>query len=341
MNQRIVIPEPGVVVIEDAPMPEIKPGEALLKVLYGGICGSDLGTYRGTFAYVEYPRIPGHELAVEILEAPANAYGVAKGGLATVNPYFNCGHCYPCRSGRVNCCTGNQTMGAQRNGGFCRYIAMPVERVYPGDSLDARQLALVEPFCISYHGIKRANIQPGEKVLIVGAGTIGVLAMLAAKHFGAEAYVADIAPEKLKHAEKLGAAKTFVNSSPEALNAWAMETTNGDGFPVTVEAVGLASTFQNCIDAVAFSGRTVLIGVSKQRLDFEFTLIQKKELAVFGSRNAVKDDFSDIIGIMQNTGFDPDAVVTDVYSFEQAPQAFSDFSSMAGQKLKVLLDFQK
>ena len=339
-NQRIVITEPGVVVVEDAPMPEPGPGEALLKVLYGGICGSDLGTYRETFAYVSYPRVPGHELAVEVVSAPANDRGVEPGTLATVNPYFNCGKCYPCRTGHVNCCTGNETLGAQRDGGFMRYLAMPVERVYPSPGLGPRETALVEPFCISYHGIRRAEIQPGEKVLVMGAGTIGVLAMLAAKHFGAEVHVADVAQGKLDHAKKLGASGTFLNTSPEALAAWVGEITGGDGFPVTVEAVGMPSTFQDCVDSVAFAGRVVLIGVSKKTLDFNFTLIQKKELAVFGSRNAVARDFREVMELLRQSGLKADAVVTDVYRFEDAAKAFKDFSDHAGEKLKVLVDFQ-
>ncbi|MCD8351969.1 MAG: zinc-binding alcohol dehydrogenase family protein [Planctomycetaceae bacterium] len=340
MNERIIITKPGEVGIEAAPMPTPGPNEALLKVLYGGICGSDLGTYRGTFAYVQYPRIPGHELAVEVVEAPQGST-LAPGTLATVNPYFNCGTCYPCRSGRVNCCTGNETLGCQRDGGFARYIAMPVERIYPAPGLDAKQTVLVEPFCISYHGVKRAAIQPGEKVLVVGAGTIGIMAMLSVKHFGGVPYVADVAPDKLVKATAMGAAGTFLNTSPEALAAWTAETTGGDGFAVTVEAVGLAATFQDCIDSVAFSGRTVLIGVSKQTLDFNFTLIQKKELAVFGSRNAVKSDFNEVMNIIRAGGLPADGVVTDVYPFAQAAEAFREFSDHAGEKLKVLLDFQK
>ncbi|MDR3077520.1 MAG: alcohol dehydrogenase catalytic domain-containing protein, partial [Planctomycetota bacterium] len=294
MNQRILIPEPGKVVVEDIPMPRPGPGEALLKVLYGGICGSDLGTYRGTFAYASYPRVPGHELAVEVLEAPDNPQGVAKGTLATVNPYFNCGQCYPCRVGRVNCCVGNQTLGAQRDGGFCRYLAIPVERVYPSRGLGARETALVEPFCISYHGVKRAAPARGEKILIIGAGTIGVLALLAARRFGAEAYVADVAAPKLENAGRLGAAGTFLNVSPPALREWTERITGGDGFAVTVEAVGLPATFADAVAAAASAGRVVVIGISKQPLpEFDFTVIQKKELAILGSRNAVRQDFSE------------------------------------------------
>lgn len=338
-NKKVIIPQPGEVVIEDAPMPEPGAGEALLKVLYGGLCGSDLGTYKGTFVYAAYPRVPGHELAVEVLSAPAGS-GLKAGDLATVNPYFNCGKCYPCRTGRVNCCTKNETMGAQRDGGWLNFITMPAERVYPAKGLSAKAAALVEPFCISCHGVKRANIQRGEKVLVLGAGTIGILAMLSALHFGAEVYVADIAPAKLAHAEKLGAAGTFVNASPEALAKWVAETTNGEGFPVTVEAVGLPATFLDCIHSAAFSGRMVQIGVSKKSVDFDFTLLQKKELAVYGSRNAVKSDFMEVMEIMRTSGFSADSVVTDVYPLAQTGVAFKEFAEKGGEKLKVLVDFQ-
>ena len=149
----IYIEEPGKVVIREIEMPRRKSGEALLKVLYGGICGSDLGSYRGTFAYFAYPRIPGHEFAAEIVEIDDNDRGLKPGMIVTCNPYFNCGHCYSCERGIVNACMDNQTMGCQRDGAFCEYITMPIERVYDGKGLPPKVLAAIEPFCISYHGV--------------------------------------------------------------------------------------------------------------------------------------------------------------------------------------------
>lgn len=168
----ICIEAPGQVVIKEVEKPVRKPGEALLKMLYGGICGSDLGSYRGANAYVSYPRVPGHELAAEIVEIDENDQGLKPGMIVTCNPYFNCGSCYSCKRGLVNACTDNQTMGVQREGGFAEYITMPIKRIYDGKGLPAKVLALIEPFCISYHGISRANVQKGERVLVVGAGTI-------------------------------------------------------------------------------------------------------------------------------------------------------------------------
>ena len=311
---------PGQVEIKDVEMPVRKEGEVLLKLLYGGICGSDLGSYRGTFAYFDYPRIPGHEFSAEVIEADENnAYGIRKGMIVTCNPYFNCGHCYSCQHGTVNACMDNQTMGCQRDGAFQEYITMPIERVYDGKGMDAKTLAAIEPFCISYHGVSRANVKEGDKVLVVGAGTIGVLAAIAAKAKGASVYISDVSAGKLEMAKDFGVDGTLLNDSPENFEKRVNEITDGNGFDVTIEAV--------------------LIGVGKKNLDFNFTLIQKKELNVYGSRNALKKDFLELIDIV-NAGKAPlEKIITNVYPFDEAAKAFEDFANNPGDMLKVVFDF--
>ena len=345
----VYINAPGQMEIREAEMPVRKPGEALLKLLYGGICGSDLGSYRGTFAYFSYPRIPGHEFSAEIVEVDDNAYGLKKGMIVTCNPYFNCGHCYSCSRGIVNACMDNQTMGCQRDGAFSQYITMPLERIYDGKGLSPKVLAAIEPFCISYHGVHRANIQPGEKVLVVGAGTIGVLAANAAKAMGAEVYLCDVAQAKLRYAmDTFGFAGTILNDHPGALTEAVQQITGsvdvqgapvGYGFDVCIEAVGLPSTFQDCIDAAAFGGKVVLIGIGKQNLDFNFTMIQKKELHIFGSRNAKKQDFLDLIDLVAAGKVDLEKIITHTYKLADIPQAFADFDRNAANMLKVMIDF--
>ena len=337
----ILMPDPGKVIITEMENPTPKPGEALLKLLYGGICGSDLGSYRGANAYVVYPCIPGHEFSAEIVEIGENDRGLKPGMIVTCNPYFNCGHCYSCERGLVNACTDNQTMGVQRQGAFSQYITMPVERIYDGKGLSPRTLALIEPFCISYHGVTRGQVKPGDKVLVVGAGTIGVLAAVAAKAKGAEVTICDVAPEKLDYAyQTFGLAHKLLNASPEAFAAGVAELTQGNGYDVTIEAVGMPETFQNCIDAACFGGRLVLIGVSKRNInDFFFTIIQKKELNIFGSRNALKSDFLELIELVRSGAVDLEKIVTNEYAWTDAPQAFAEFSANAGKMLKVVLNF--
>lgn len=347
----IYIEAPGRVTIKEIEKPVRKQGEALLKVLYGGICGSDLGSYRGTFAYFEYPRIPGHEFAAEIVEIDENEKGLKPGMVVTCNPYFNCGKCYSCKRGIVNACMDNQTMGCQRDGAFCEYITMPVERIYDGKGLSPKVLAAIEPFCISYHGVQRAGIRPGDKVLVIGGGTIGVLAANAAKALGGEVYLCDIpqAKEKLARSQEIfGFSGTLINEGTESMKKAVKEITGsvtaggsemGYGFDVCIEAVGLPSTFQDCIDCAAFGGKVVLIGVGKKNLDFNFTLLQKKELKVFGSRNAMKKDFEELIDLVKNGRVDLEKIITNVYDFQDAAQAFEDFSSKGGSMLKVGIDF--
>ena len=335
----VFIENPGKAVIRDIPRPARKPGEALLKLLYGGICGSDLGSYRGTFAYFSYPRTPGHEFSAEIVEIDENDRGLKPGMVVVCNPYFNCGECYSCKHGLVNACMSNQTMGVQREGALSEYITMPLERIYDGKGLEPMVLAIIEPLCISYHGVKRAGVKGGDKVLIVGAGTIGILAAVAAKQKGAEVYIADVSRVKLDYAREFGVDGVVLADGPEAYERAVKEITGGNGFDVTIEAVGLPSTFQNCIDAAAFGGRMVLIGVGKENLDFNFTMIQKKELNVFGSRNALKPDFLELIDLVKEGKIPLKKIITDVYKFDQAPRAFQELNENAGRMLKVMIDF--
>jgi 2-desacetyl-2-hydroxyethyl bacteriochlorophyllide A dehydrogenase len=335
----IVIKAPGVVEIVEREMPRPKEGEALLKVLYGGICGSDLGSYNGTFAYFSYPRTPGHELSARIEKIGQNNRGLKEGMVVTCNPYFNCAHCYSCEHGLINACMDNQTMGVQREGAFSEYIPMPIDRIIDGKGLAPHLLTLVEPFCISYHGVKRAHVRKGDNVLIVGSGSIGILAAFSAMSKGAKVYMADISAQKLEKAQSLGVDGVILNSSPGEFNDQVGRITHGNGFDVCIEAVGLPSTFLNCIDAACFGGRVVQIGVGKRNADFNFTLIQKKELNLYGSRNSLTEDFTELIDVVLAGGLPLEQIITNTYPYLDAAKAFKDFSENTGDMLKVELDF--
>ena len=332
----IVIPEPGKVEVKEMDKPVLQQGEAILKVLYGGICGSDMGTYKGTFLYASYPRIPGHEFSAEVVEVADNDYGIKPGMIVTANPYFNCGKCYSCRRGFVNCCTSNHTLGAQRDGIFRQYYSMPIERIYDGKGLDALTLSMIEPFCISYHSVQRTAVKQGDKVLVVGAGPIGLFAVMAAVLKGAEVYVSDVMQSRLDKALSLGA-KGIIRTDKEDFAECVKSITNGDGFDVCIECAGLPQTFQNCIDAAAYRGRVGLVGVSKQKLDFAFTQIQTKELDIFGSRNALKKDFVELIDLVRSGKCDVKKIITDVYELENAENAFKEMRDDPSNRLKSVI----
>ena len=333
----ISIVKPFETEIRDLPMPEPGAGEALLRVLYCGICGADLASFTGNQPFTTYPRIPGHEFSAQIVSVPENDRGLKPGDLVTCNPYFNCGSCYACRKGRVNACMDNRTMGVQRDGAFCEYIRMPVERIIPGGGLSARQLALIEPFAISRHAISRGEIHPGDRVLVVGAGPIGLFALLAAKARGAEVTVCDLLRGRLNKALAFGADHA-VPAGPEEAARYA-EITDGNGFDVCVEACGQSVTFLKCIEQACHGASVILIGNGKTETTFLHSVLLKKELNVFGSRNAYTADFEDLIRLVASGEIPVTDMISAEYDFRDAPAAFEALAHNDGSLEKVLLRF--
>ncbi|MBR6322120.1 MAG: zinc-binding alcohol dehydrogenase family protein, partial [Lachnospiraceae bacterium] len=315
------IAAPGSIEITELPMPVPEENEALLQILTCGICGSDVASFTGNQPFTSYPRIPGHEFSARIVSLPDSYAGPLKpGDIVTANPYFNCGHCYACKRGHVNCCHDNQTMGVQRDGAFCEYVAMPVGRIYPGMGLSADQLALIEPFSIGYHALSRCEVGLRDKVLIIGAGPIGLFALISAKSRGAEVHVADLLPGRLEKAKAFGA-DGVINSGKESLAEYTAAHTEG-GFDICVEACGAPETFLDCIDNCAFAGKLILIGNGKRETTFLHSILLKKELNVYGSRNSLPEDFRALIRLVAEGKADPLPMVSAVYPAERTAEAF-------------------
>lgn len=333
----VLINKPFEIAVTDTPEVKANEGEALLKIMYGGICGADVASYTGNQPFTTYPRIPGHEFSAQIVTIPENDRGLKPGDIVTANPYFNCGECYSCKRGFVNCCTDNKTMGVQRDGSFCEYVSMPVERIYDGKGLSAKQLALVEPFTISYHAVNRGKVKAGDKVLVVGAGPIGLFALISAINKGAEVYVADVLDGRLQKALDFGAAGV-INSAKTDIKAETEKITAGNGFDVCIEACGQSVTFLNCIDCAAFAGTIILIGNGKKETTFLHSVLLKKELNVFGSRNSLKSDFMDVIDLIASGKVDVMKMVSDIYPMERADEAFKALANNKGELCKVLVN---
>lgn len=335
--KKIQVGVPHAMTVVDAEIPAPTRGEALVRVLYAGICGSDVQTYTGNQPFATYPRVPGHEWSGEIVKINGDPTALQVGQLVTGNPYFNCGTCYPCRRGRVNCCESNETMGVHRDGAFQQYITMPVSRLYPADGLDPRHVAMVEPFSIGWHAMNRARVGSEDTVLILGAGAIGMLTMLSALARGARAHIADVLPERLQIARSLGATSA-ANLTEVSVADLVGEATGGDGFDVVGEATGLPVSFLNAIEASAFGGRIALIGNGKREVSFNQSLLIKKELDVLGSRNSL-DAFTPLIELLQAGDVDVDPVLTSVVPVEQAMDAMVDLIEHAERNVKVLIEF--
>ena len=332
----VYIEKPGKIELVDKEKPVPKKGEALLKIKYCGICGADVATFTGNQPFTTYPRIPGHEFSAEIIEIEENNLGLKVGDIVTANPYFNCGSCYSCNRGIVNACTSNETMGVQRDGSFAEYITMPIERIYSGKGLSAKTLALIEPFSIGYHETKRGNIKPDHKVLVIGAGAIGIFAAISAKLKGATVYISDVFEKRLENALKFGIDGT-IDVSKENLEEKTKELTNGNGFDVCIEAVGQSSTFLDCINCAAFGADIILIGNGKKETTFNHSILLKKELNIYGSRNALKSDFLELIDFISSGKISVDGIVSDIFDKEDALKAFDSLVHNDGSKFKVLV----
>lgn len=335
--KKVQVSTPGEIAVVEAEVPTPGPGEALVRIRYAGICGSDLQTFTGNQPFASYPRVPGHEWSGEVVEINGTAEGLRVGQLVTGNPYFNCGTCYSCRRGLVNCCESNETMGVHRDGSLQEYITMPLGRLYPADGLDPKHVAMVEPFSIGWHAMVRARVTEGEKVLVLGAGAIGMFTMVSALARGAEVHIADIVPERLRIAEELGAASA-VDLSEVSITDLVERATGGDGFDVVGEATGLPVGFLNAVEASAFGGRIALIGNGKREVTFNQSMLIRKELDVLGSRNSL-DAFGPLIQLLQEGRVDISPILTSVVPASGTVDAMQDLLEHAERNVKVLVEF--
>lgn len=333
----IHVTTPGEVDVVEVEDPRPRPGEALLRVRYAGICGSDVQTFRGTQPFASYPRVPGHEFSAEILEINGSSEDLAVGDVVTGVPYFQDGTCYSCRRGLINACERNETMGVHRDGAFQELITMPLERLHRARGVDTRDLAIVEPFSIGYHAVLRADVAEGERVLVLGAGAIGLLTMIAARTRGAEVWIADVVASRLEVATTLGAAGT-VDLAQETVDSVVQAATGGDGFDVVFEATGLPISFLNAIEAAAFGARLVLIGNGTREVTLNQSELIKKELDVLGSRNS-KGVFETLIDLLERGVVDVSPLRTKIVPLTEAKQALEDAAAGATDDIKVLIEF--
>lgn len=333
------ISQPGETDIREIDQPIPSEGEVLLKVRRVGFCGSDLNTYRGRNPMVEYPRIPGHEIAATIEASGAGVPDPWSAGMnVTVSPYTNCGRCTSCRQGRPNACQFNQTLGVQRDGAMAEYIVAPANRLYRADTLTLEQLALVEPLTVGFHAADRAKAAADDVVAVFGCGAIGLGAIAGAAFRGAKVIAVDIDDEKLAVAQKAGAQHT-VNSRWENLHE-ALRAVEPDGPDVCMEAIGLPVTFRAAVEEVAFAGRVVYIGYCREPVRYETKLFVQKELDIRGARNAL-EDFTGVITMLQGGHFPCDDVITSAVPLDQAGATLANWDANPATVTKILVNLDE
>jgi 2-desacetyl-2-hydroxyethyl bacteriochlorophyllide A dehydrogenase len=335
----LVCIEPGKLEYRMGVKPELEKDNALIKIKRIGICGTDLHAFEGTQPYFSYPRILGHELSGELIDFD-NAPGFKTGEAVTFIPYFNCGKCIACRKGKPNCCVQMKVCGVHVDGGMVEYLSVPSSSLLHGDGLSFDELALVEPLAIGAHGVRRAGIEPGEYVLVIGAGPIGLGTMEFARIAGGNVIAMDINDQRLQFSkDKLNITHTVNASSPDATEQ--LKTiTNGDMPTVVIDATGSLKAINNAFQYMAHGARYVLIGLQKGDICFSHPEFHKREGTLMSSRNATRQDFEHVIGKMKSGEVNPATYISHRTIFGEVAAKFESWLDPANGVIKAMVEME-
>jgi 2-desacetyl-2-hydroxyethyl bacteriochlorophyllide A dehydrogenase len=311
----------------DVPEPSAPgPGDALVRVHRIGICGTDYAGFLGKMPYFSYPRIPGHELGVEVLAVGEGVTNVVAGDRCSVEPYINCQHCYSCRRGHTNCCEAHKTLGVMCDGGMVERYILPARKLHISRKLSYDQLALVETLAIGCHAINRGAPQPGEHVLVIGAGPIGLSVIEFARLSGARTIVMDMNPARLAFVrERMSVPDTIQlavggeESALEQLRA----LTNGQLADVVVDATGSNKSMGAALAYCSYAGRLVYVGITQAEISFlHAPILHRREVSILASRNALSPDFTRIISLIEEGKIDTDPWITHHAKFDEMIAVF-------------------
>jgi len=318
--------------------PELKADQAIIKIKRVGICGTDLHAFEGTQPYFNYPRVLGHEIAGELVDAD-NAPGFNKGDIVTIIPYFNCGSCIACRNGKPNCCVQMQVCGVHTDGGLTEYLAVPSSSLLQSQGLPLDELALVEPLAIGAHGVGRALVEAGEFVLVIGAGPIGLGTIEFARIAGGRVIVMDANEQRLQFCKNWLHVDHSVNaSSPDVLEI-VRGITSGDMPTVVIDATGNLSAINKAFQFMAHGARYILIGLQKEDISFSHPEFHKREATLMSSRNATAQDFQNVIGFIKKGEVKPSNYITHRVAFGSVASKFESWLHPASGVIKAMVEF--
>ncbi len=314
-------------------------GEVLLRVHRIGICGTDISGYLGKMPFFSYPRIPGHELGVEVLAVGAGVTNVAPGDRCSVEPYINCGHCYTCQRGFTNCCETNKTLGVMCDGGMTERMILPARKLHSSKKLSFDQLALVETLAIGCHAINRGEPKPGEAVLVIGAGPIGLSVIEFAKLSGARTIVMDMNEQRLAFVrETMGVPDTILTKGDGDELKRLGELTNGQLADVVVDATGSNKSMAHALSYCAFKGRLIYVGITQSEISFlQAPALHRRELDIRASRNALPGDFTRIIKLIEDGQINTHPWITHQAGFEEVIGVFPSWTKPETGVIKAVV----
>ena len=306
---------PGELALIEIERPALKAGWVRVGIRHIGICGTDYHIYEGKHPFLQYPRIMGHELSGVVLDANG-ATSLRNGDPVVINPYLPCGHCPACREGKTNCCETLSVLGVHGDGGMTEEIVMPEANLYPAGDLSLRDAAMVEFLAIGAHAVRRTELKPGWRVLVVGGGPIGLGAAFFARIAGADVTILDAAADKLAAARGFGfGAASLADREGEAFKA-----KMGSGFDAVFDATGAIPAMNQAIHYCRNGGALTLVGVVKGTLAWEDPEIHRRELTIRASRNATREDFEHVMAAIRRGDVPTDRLATHATSLDDVPQ---------------------
>ncbi len=332
----LVCVSPGKLQFEQRGMPACKSGEILVRPRRIGICGTDYHIYEGKHPFLQYPRIMGHELAVEVVTTTASS-AFEVGDICVVNPYLSCGQCIACRKGKPNCCTRISVLGVHQDGGMQEFFAIPEANLLAAPGLSIDSCATVEFLAIGAHAVRRVVVGPEDNVLVVGGGPIGLGAALFAKLAGAtKVILLD------RDAERVHATALIIGVEPltleDGFEKRISEMTDGNNFDVVFDATGNQVSMQRGFDFVASGGRYVLVSVVKDQITFADPDFHRREMTLYGSRNATAEDFQCVISAIRAGKVPVDKIITHRTSLAEAVHNLPLWAQQKTGLIKALVE---
>lgn len=329
--------EPGHFEFIERPLEDtLQDGEALVRVLKVGICGTDLHAFRGKQPFFAYPRVLGHELAVEVVKMSGDTNGLKIGDRCAVEPYLDCGECQACRRGMTNCCENIKVLGVHTDGGMTEYLKVPTDKLHASNRLKDEQLALVETLAIGGHAVLRADIASDDLVLVIGAGPIGLSVIEFVKIAGAKFVVADRETSRLNFCkERLKVTNTVLVDDDFEKNLSAI--LDGNRPTVVFDATGNPASMMKSFDFCAHGGKLIFVGLFQGEVTFHDPSFHKKELTLLASRNATSHTFRTIINHIENGRMDTSPWITHTVGFDELPEKFPSFLDPASGVIKAVV----
>jgi len=332
----IELANPGILRLTDTPRPmEPGEGEALVRVHRIGLCGTDYHAFHGRQPFFEYPRILGHELGVEVLSPGHGVTNVRAGDRCSVEPYLNCGKCSACRRGRTNCCSAMRVLGVHLDGGMREEFLLPAAKLHPSPTLSFDALALVETLAIGAHAVDRADVSNDDCVAVIGAGPIGLAAIQFALLRGSRVLVIDRSASRLESCSRLYPESVSLDPLRPAGEQLSL-LTGGDLADVVIDATGNLSSMGAAPEHVGHAGRLVYVGLAQGDVTFNDPLFHRREMSLFGSRNALSKDCPEIIETLEGGSIDPLTWITHRCTLDEIPEKLPLWSEPSAGVIKAV-----